>query len=204
MSLRGRSAIVGIGELPTRRSYQGRTMYGLCAEAARLAIADAGLNKADIDGLIVDGGAFPAYMAEYIGIKPQFATGVSMGGASGATGVAIAASAIEAGYCNTVLIVIGQARGDATEGGGGGGAGSITAEFERPFGPAQGAGTGYALMYRRHMHEYGTKPEQLAKLAADQRFNALTNENAAFQGQPISVEDVLNSRYVNEPLHLLE
>jgi acetyl-CoA acetyltransferase len=205
MSLRGRTAIVGIGELPTRRTYPGRSMQGLCAEAARLAIEDAGLRKEDIDGLVVEGGTTtPAVMADYFGIRPVFATGVSMQGATGATSVAVAASAIHAGLCTTVLIVMGAARGDGGARPAAGGAGSINAEFEAPFGPAAGAGTGYALMYRRHMHEYGTTPEQMAKLAVDQRFNALTNPNAAFQGQPITIDDVLNSRYVNEPLHLLE
>jgi acetyl-CoA acetyltransferase len=105
--------------------------------------------------------------------------------------------------CTTALIVMGAGR----EGGGGPprpAGGSVNAEFEQPFGPAQGAGTGYALIYRRHMHEYGTTPEQMAKLAVDQRFNAQENPNAAFFGQPISVDDVLNSRYINEPLHMLE
>ena len=207
MSLRGKAAIVGIGELPTRRGYPGRSMEGLCAEAARLAIEDAGLRKEDVEGLVVDGTAItPAAMAEYIGLRPVFATGVSMQGATGATAVTVAASAINAGLCNTALIVMGAARGD----GGGGpprpgmGRGSVNAEFEAPFGPAAGAGTGYALIYRRHMHEYGTTPEQMAKLAVDQRFNALDNPNAAFQGQPITIDDVLNSRYINEPLHRLE
>ena len=54
------------------------------------------------------------------------------------------------------------------------------------------------------MHEYGTTEEQMAKMAADQRFNALDNHNAVFNGQPASKEDVLNSRYINEPLKLLE
>ena len=116
MSLRGKTAIVGIGELPTRRSYPGRSMEGLCAEAARLAIEDAGLRKDEIDGLIVDGtGVTPSAMAEYIGLRPVFATGVSMQGATGATSVAVAAAAISAGLCNNALIVMGAARG----GGGG-------------------------------------------------------------------------------------
>ena len=59
-------------------------------------------------------------------------------------------------------------------------------------------------MKQRHMHEYGTTDEQFARIAVKQRFNALTNENAVFHGQPISVDDVLASRMVNDPLHLLE
>src|SRR6266568_3602428 len=98
MSLRGKAAIVGIGEVPTRRAYPGRSMEGLCAEAARLAIEDAGLRKEEIEGLVVDGtNATPAAMAEYLGMRPVFATGVSMQGATGATSVAVAASVINAG-----------------------------------------------------------------------------------------------------------
>ncbi len=205
MSLRGKAAIVGIGELPTRRAYPGRSMEGLCAEAARLAIEDAGLRKEDIDGLVVEGGTTtPAMMADYLGMRPVFATGVSMQGATGATAVTVAASAIAGGLCNTVLIVMGAARAPGAGPRRAPGGGSVGAEFEAPFGPAAGAGTGYALIYQRHMYEYGTTPEQMAKLAVDQRFNALDNPNAAFQGQPITIDDVLNSRYVNEPLHILE
>ncbi len=201
MSLRGKAAIVGIGELPTQRISPGRSMYGLCAEAARLAIEDAGLRKEDIDGLVTS--EAPSGMADYLGIRPVFSTGVSMQGASGATSVTVASAAIAAGLCNYALIVIGRAR-EAQAGGGARGPGSIGAEFEAPFGPAAGAGTGYALMYSRHMYEYGTTPEQMAKLAVDQRFNAQANPNAVFRGEPITIDDVLNSRYVNVPLHLLE
>ena len=177
-------------------------MYGLCAEAARLALEDAALRKQDINGLVTDGLAYPAAIAEYIGIRPTFATGVSMHGASGATSTTVAASAINAGLCDTVLIVMGSSRAERARAGAPGP--GVRSEWEEPFGMAPGANTGYGLIYRRHMHEFGTTPEQMAKVAVDQRFNALTNENAVFRGQPITVEDVLSSRYINEPLHLLE
>ncbi|MCH7706324.1 MAG: thiolase family protein [Chloroflexi bacterium] len=150
---------------------------------ARMAIEDTQLRKENVNGLVTDGTATPAAMADYIGIQPAFATGVFMQGANGATATTAAASAIVAGICDTVLVVMGA----------GGGVGRT-----------EGANTGYGLIYQRHMHEFGTKPEQMAKAAVDQRFNALTNPNAAFQGQPITIDDVLNSRYVNAPLHLLE
>ena len=208
MSLRGKAAIVGIGEVPTRRIHEGRTMYGLCAEAAGMAIKDAGLKKEDIDGLVTDGVALPPNMAEYFGIKPNFATGVSMQGASGATATMVAASAINSGICKTALVVMGNSREDADRAGRPAGRGasgpSIRSEWEEPSGMAPGANTGYGLIYRRHIHEYGTTEEQLAKMAADQRFNALENENAVFHGQPITKEDVMNSRYINEPIKLLE
>ena len=202
MTLRGKAAIIGIGEVPTRRSYPGRTMYGLCADAARLALEDAGLRKADLSGLVTDGVAAPATMAEYIGIRPTFATGVSMQGASGATATVVAASAVNAGLCDTILVVMGNSRADRARAGAAGP--SVRSEWEEPFGMAPGANTGYGLVFRRHMHEFGTTPEQMAKVAVDQRFNATTNENAVFRGQSITVDDVLGSRYINDPLHLLE
>src|ERR1051325_3154359 len=77
-------------------------------------------------------------------------------------------------------------------------------EFVIPYGLGAGAGTPYGLIYTRHMYRYGTKQEQLAQMAVNQRFNALKNPLAAFRDQPLTVEDVMNSRYVNYPLHLLE
>jgi acetyl-CoA acetyltransferase len=176
-------------------------MYGLNAEAARMAIEDAQLRKEDINGIVTDGSATPAAMAEYIGIKPTFATGVSMQGASGATATTVAASAVNAGLCDTVLVVMGNSRLEQPPSVTGAG---VRPEWEDPFGPAAGANTGYGLIYSRHMYEYGTTPEQMAKVAVDERFNAVSNENSVFFGQPITMDDVLNSRYINYPLHILE
>ena len=77
------------------------------------------------------------------------------------------------------------------------------AEFEEPYG-AIGANFGYAMIAKRYMHEHALTPEQLAKIAVAQRYNACHNPNALFFGQPITVEDVLNSPMVVDPLHLLE
>ncbi len=199
-TLRGKVAIVGIGEVPTRRVIPDRTMYGLNAEAAKIAIADAGLRKEDINGLVTDGAAALATMAEYIGIRPTFATGVSMQGASGASATTVAASAINGGLADTVLVVMGNSRLDRAVPGGA----SVRSEWEEAYGPAAGAGTGYAQIYTRHMYEFGTTQEQMAIVAANQRFNAQENENAVFHGQPASKEDVLSSRYINYPLRILE
>jgi acetyl-CoA acetyltransferase len=204
MTIRGTAAIVGVAELPIQEFSPGRSLVGLCAEAGRNAIVDAGLRKQDIDGLITAGDVSPAQQAEYMGLRPTFAVGVTMQGASGATGVTVAADAILAGHCNYVLITMGQERrGPGPRGGGGGGA-SIGSEFETMYGPGAGAGTGYALIYRRHMYEFGTTEEQLARMAVNQRFNALENEHSVFKGKPITVEDVMNSRYIQQPLKLLE
>ena len=77
MSLRGKAAIVGFSELPTLRNYPCRTTNSLCSEAIRLAIADAGLTKDDVDGLITRGtDVVPTDLAEYYGLKVSFNTGV--------------------------------------------------------------------------------------------------------------------------------
>jgi acetyl-CoA acetyltransferase len=210
MTFRGEAAIVGIGELPTRRTYPGRATNSLCTEAARLAIADAGLRKEDVDGLVTRGSdVSPMDLAEYMGLHVGFCEGVTQHGSSGAHSVVVAAAAITAGLAHTVLCVFGGTRDPAVGGFGPGVArgmppASKGSEFEAPFGPAPGANTGYALMKRRHMYEFGTTQEQFSKMAVNQRFNALTNPNAVFQGQLITVEDVLTSRMVNDPLHLLE
>lgn len=210
MSVRGKAAIVGIGELPTKRDYPGRSSYSLCAEAAKLAIEDAGLRKEDIDGVITSGEqGHPVEFAEHIGLKPSFCQGSTLHGASGAGAVAMAAAAIAAGYANNVLCVFGGSR-DPAAGGTQPGAQRITppssprTEFENPYGPVIAANGGYALLKQRHMYEFGTTDEQFAKIAADQRFNAQSNPNAVFYGQPATREDVLASRMVSDPLHLLE
>jgi acetyl-CoA acetyltransferase len=199
MSLRGKAAIVGIGEIPSRRSMTGVTAMSLMAEAAVLALEDAHLTKADVDGIITNAHtASPMAMAGYLQIQPVFSEGTSLHGASGAQSIAIAASAIMAGLCETVLCVLGGAR-DAF-----GGGPSVASEWEAPFGPGAATTGNYALIKRRHMHEFGSRDEQFAKMAVNQRFNALKNPNAVFQGQPLTLGDVLNSRYASEPIHLLE
>jgi len=97
-----------------------------------------------------------------------------------------------------VLSVRGGARDAAPAGA------SVASEWEAPYGPGAATTGAYALIKRRHMHEFGTKDEQFARMAVRQRFNALENPNAVFHGQPITLEDVLNSRYASEPIHLLE
>lgn len=210
MTLRGKAAVVGFAELPTLRTYPGRTTHSLCAEASRLAIADCKLNKEDIDGLIMRGTDLtPVDLAEYMGLRLSFCEGITQHGSSGAHAVALAASAITSGMANTILCVFGGTR-DPNVGGFGPGVergappASKGTEFETPFGPSAGANTGYGLMKQRHMYEFGTTDEQFAKMAVNQRFNALTNPNAVFKGQPITVEDVLSSRMINDPLHILE
>ncbi len=209
--LRGKAAVVGIGETPHRRVWPGRTMWGLCAEAAAEAIQDAGLSREDIDGLMTFGHLiYPAAMAEYIGIQPRnFALGAGFQGSSSGAALTVAAHVVTSGMAKYVMFVAGGARDPANPDasifmGPGAVQPGAPSEFVIPYGLAAGAGTPYGLIYTRHMHRYGTKQEQLAQMAVNQRFNAMKNPLAAFKDQPLTVEDVMNSRYVNYPLHLLE
>lgn len=207
MSLRGKACIVGIGETDHRRSWPGRTERGLCAEAAAMAITDAGLRKEDIDGIITFGGpTFPGPMAEYIGIRPtHYAAGMGMMGASSGAALVTAAAVVNSGIARYVLCVFGGGRDPNYPAPVIPAGGWPRGEFEDPYGMAVAANTTYGFLYNRHMHEYGTTPEQMAKVAVDERFNALKNPRSAFASAgPITVDDVLNSRYINAPLHLLE
>src|SRR6202030_611467 len=142
-------------------------------EVARDAIADAGLEKKDIDGLLT-GIAFgdfsvlwPSVVAEYLRFHPRYFGQVELGGASPAGMVWRAAAAIDAGMCNNVLCVVGDLNkfGDQKPP-----VISVQREFEAPYGNI-GANCGYAMIANRHMHEYGTTPQQMAKVAVDQRTN---------------------------------
>jgi acetyl-CoA acetyltransferase len=218
MTLRGKSAIVGIGEFKPARFTSGATTLGMLAEVGRMAVADAGYSLKEVDGLITESFSEAPFMApstviEYMGLDAKFAEVVDLGGATGAGMVARAAMAISAGLCETVLCVTAarkeQRTGDAPKRPAYSGfAGRRTernpyADFEMPYG-AIGANYGYAMIANRYRHEYGVTPEQLAKIAVAQRYNACHNPDALFFGQPITVQDVLNSPVIVEPLHLLE
>ena len=218
MSLRGKAAIVGIGEFKPARYTEGATTLGMLAQVARDAIADAGLEMGEIDGLITEGFAEAPFMApstvmEYLGMRARFAEIVDLGGATGAGMVSRAAAAITAGLCETVVCVTAARREQRSTSApkrtaSTGWAGRRTdrtpyAEFEEPYG-AIGANMGYAMIAQRYRYEYGVRPEQLAQIAVAQRYNACHNPNAMFFGQPITIEDVLNSPVVVDPLHLLE
>ena len=218
MSMRGKAAIIGIGEFKPTRYTEGATTLGMLAEVGRLAIADAGLETGAIDGLVTESFAeapmfAPATMVEYLGIDAKFAEVVDHGGATGAGMVARAAMAISAGLCETVLCLTAARRESRSTAGpkrsaGTGWSGRRVdrtpySEFEVPYG-AIGANFGYAMIANRYIHEFGVTPEQLAKIAVAQRYNACHNPNALFFGQPITVEDVLNSPVIVDPLHLLE
>jgi acetyl-CoA acetyltransferase len=207
-SLRGKVAIVGaadteVGVVPHLSATQ---MY---VKAAKLALEDAGITKEDVDGLITCNSWVEPYLyhaemiAEYMQIFPRYCLNVATGGGTTLAIMQHAATAIASGVCNTVLITMadnmlsGLSRDKAIE------AMSTAghAQFERPYGPPIPAF--YALIARAHMHAYGTTSEQLAAVSVACRKHASMNP-AAQMRTPITVEDVLNSKIIADPLHLLD
>jgi len=200
------AAIVGIGELKPRRTTVGRTTLELVAEVSRLALADAGVEPQEIDGLLVGPHVgetpqhVPATVAEYLGLSPTMANVVDLGGASGAGMVWRAAAAINAGMCEMVLCVLANTREEVPMRSPNR---NPIREFDVPFG-ASGANVSYALLMQAHMARYGSAAEDFALIASWARANAQKNPDAIFYGKPASVDDVLASPMVASPLHLLE
>lgn len=202
---------------PTRNT-EGETTLSLMAKSGLSAIEDSGLEFGDVDGVIVHpiGGVAmltPSTVLEYMGMEADFAEVVDLGGASGAGMIWRAVAAIEAGMCMACVCITGSSRRKRTPRPAGEAKKASTgwnipdrspfAEFEAPYGNL-GANVGYAMIANRYLHEYGATPEQLAKVAVHQRDNACQNPEAIFYGQPITVDDVLSSPMVADPLHLLE
>jgi acetyl-CoA acetyltransferase len=202
-ALRGRVAIVGVGESDEHGRLPHKSAFALHAEAARNALADAGLGKADVDAVFTAGLWMATEAAEYLGIRPRWADGTQIGGCSFIAHVEHAMAAIAAGACEVALITHGES-GASRIGMPGTrfGADSVRLQFEAPFGLA-GPPTGYALAATRHMHEFGTTSEQLAELAVATREWAQLNPRAIMR-DPLTVADVLASRVIASPLHLLD
>lgn len=206
------ASILGIGELKPVLRAEGLISLDLLAEAAALAIQDAGLQKSDIDGLLVCPPSedsyflWPSQVAEYLQLAPVFMNMVELGGASAAATIARAALMVQTGICRYCLCLSGgiwDPQVFNTREGKMAVMSQAEIDYELPYGP-MGFNSGYAMIARRHMYAFGTDPEQLAKIAVDQRFNALANPDALFNRQPLSVQEVLDSPMIVDPLHLLE
>jgi acetyl-CoA C-acetyltransferase len=207
VSLSGRAAIAGAFEHPTRWAPE-RTELGLMAECARGALADCGLALRDVDGLASAGMSMGpmgvVQLAEYLDLKPRWIDGTNIGGSSFVAHVAHAAAAIHAGLCRVALVLYGSTAASnavAIGTGLGGGGRDPAAGFVAPYGLTT-VGS-YALVARRHVERYGTTPEQLAEIAVATRRHASLNPEAKMR-RPITVADVLASRMISEPLHLLD
>ncbi len=206
MNLSGQVAIAGVYEHPTRWAPE-KTEARILAESARGALQDAGLALDDVDGLFSAGMASGPMsllsLAEYLNLKPRYLDGTNIGGSSFVAHVNHATAAIHAGLCEVALILYGStAASNAFAIGTGGRAGGDPASaFSAPYGLTTVGG--YALVAQRHMHQYGTTSEQLAEIAVAARKHASLNPKAKMR-KPISVEDVLESRIISDPLHLLD
>ncbi len=204
--------ISGIAEIPPVVDAGGRSTLDFLAEAAAQAIQDASLAKTDIDGLLVTPPSednyflWPSQVAEYLDLAPAFMNMVELGGASAAAAIARATLLVEAGICRNCLCLSGgvwDSQVFNTRAGKLAVMSQAEIDYELPYGP-MGFNSGYALIARRHMHEYGTTPEQLAKIAVDQRYNALHNPHALFNQQELTIQAILDSPVIADPLHLLE
>lgn len=201
--------MVGVGHADGPQA-TGLTPYQLIAQGFSRALADAGLRKDQVDGLASAGhmGMHEVAVAEYLGIRPTWLESTSCGGSSFEFHAHHAYRAIEAGDVDVVAICYGSNQLSAsgrTLGTGGGGARGMQPpgpmKYEFPTGlTLVGA---YAMAAQRHMHEYGTTAEQLASIAVQMREHAARNPDAMYR-EPISVDDVLGSRLVSDPLHKLD
>ena len=204
MSALDRAVIAGVYEHPTRWA-PDKTQYQLCVESARGALADAGMAISDVDGLFTAGVGPIGVMtlAEHLNLQPRFHDSTNIGGSSFVAHVLHAAAAIAAGLCEVALIVYGSTASSDRFAVGTSGltTGDPPDQFEVPFGPT--VLNSYALCAQRHMHEFGTTAEQLAEIAVTIRRHAAMNPVAKYR-DPITVADVLASRVVASPLHLLD
>ncbi|ANS65958.1 hypothetical protein SLINC_3734 [Streptomyces lincolnensis] len=178
------------------------TPYALHAQAARRALADAGLDRSLVDGFASAGlGTLaPVEVAEYLGLRPTWVDSTSVGGSTWEVMAAHAADAIAAGHANAVLLVYGStARADIRAGRR---TGTLSfgsrgpLQFEVPYGHTLIAK--YAMAARRHMLEHGTTIEQLASVAVQARANAALNPEAMFR-DPVTVEDVMAGPMIADP-----
>src|SRR5881409_3104582 len=207
MTIKGKAYIAGVYEHPTRKA-DTQSLAQLHAESAMGALADAGLTKDDVDGYFCAGdapGLGPLSMADYMGLKLRHMDTTETGGSSYVIHVAHAAEAIALGKCSVALITLAgrpRAEGMAT--------GTALrppavpmpeSGFEFPYAPA--TANMYAMAAMRHMHQYGTTSEQLAWVKVAASHHAQYNEHAMLR-EVVTVEDVVNSPMITDPLHRLD
>lgn len=207
-TIRGAAAVVGVADEVSPTGVIDVPLRELEARVVSAALADAGLSLRDVDGLCCCTGGTLMHaveLAEYLGITPRFTDATQTGGASYGLYVEHAAAAIDAGAAETVVIVYASTPRAARrrgEKGLGVFATPERLEWETPYGVMLPI-SAYALAANRHMAEYGTTAGQLAQIAVDTRRWATSNPRAHLR-EAITVDDVLGSGFIAEPLHKLE
>jgi acetyl-CoA acetyltransferase len=176
---------------------------GLMAEAVVAAVAQSGVKRSQIDGLLSASAYYympTPTLAEYLGIRPSYTDSTTIGGCSNIAHLRHAAFAIDSGACD--VAVIAHASTQRSDGKRRVKSMSEPLAYELPYGPLWPI-AGYAMIARRHMHEFGTTSEQLAEVAVAARKWALLNPGARWT-EPITAADVLASPMIAEPLHRLD
>jgi len=200
--MRGSVAIAGVG-LAGCGEAPGWTEMEIAAAAAKNALGDAGLTARDVDGIVIAStNIFMSglALAEHLGVRPKFTESTMVGGSSFVQHLIPATLALNAGLCGTILVAYGS---NQRTGVGRSEAGKYKMAldpqaFEHPYKPFNPPSS-YALATARHMHQYGTRREQLAEIAVAARRWAQLNPEA-FTREPLSVDDVLKSRMISDPL----
>lgn len=201
MSINRIAYIMGAYEHPTRKA-PDKTIAQLHAECAAGALADAGLSLSDVDGYFCAGdapGMGPLSMIDYMGLNVRHIDSTELGGASYMAHVSHAAQAIAMGKCSVALITLaGKPRTSPPNG-----PRTTTPEYsyESPYGTS--VVNSYGMCAARHMYEFGTTSEQLAWIKVAASHHAQHNQNAMLQ-KVVTVEDVINSPMISDPLHRLD
>ena len=216
MSLRAKCAIAGLGQTRMGKNYDHSSAMGFAVDAVELALADAGLKRTDLDGLIVNPGVtwMDATMASFtmqqaMGLRDlRLSATMNIGGATAAGMIMHAAQSIAAGMAEVVACVFADAplKAPSPEKGKGGGSASAYG-FARGLNAAYGlfgVNAAYAFVAQRHMYLYGTTGEHLGAIAVAQRQWANMNPDAQFYDSPMSMADYHASRWVVEPFHLYD
>jgi acetyl-CoA C-acetyltransferase len=207
MTIKGKAYIAGAFEHPTRHA-PDKTVAQLHAEVALGALNDAGLSRDDVDGYFCAAdapGPGAAPMAEYLNLKLRHVDSTELGGTSYVALAAHAAEAIALGKCDVALITLAgrpRSEGQAT---------GTTARLRDPNQPeapwefpyGMTTANSYAMCAMRHMHQYGTTSEQLAWIKVAASHHAQHNPRAMLP-DVVTVEDVVNSPMITDPLHRLD
>ncbi|WAI83468.1 MULTISPECIES: thiolase [Achromobacter] len=194
----GRAVIVGAAESDLGAVGDAFSAIDLMAQGVYRALDDCGLSVADVDGLFcatTQSRLAGLALAEYLQLPEAYIDSTSTGGSSFMGHLARAEAAIAAGLCEVAVVAYGSTQRSL------GRKNTSRAEwnpYESPFKPFLPA-TAYAMAAARHMHEFGTTREQLAEVAVAARQWALLNP-AAWEKEPLTVQDVLSSRMVSHPL----
>lgn len=205
MSIKGKAYLAGVYEHPTRKA-EGIPIQQIHAEVAKGALEDAGLSLRDVDGYFCAGdapGLGGLSMADYLGLDVRHSDATETGGSSYIVHVNHAAQAIAMGKCKVALITL---AGKPRTGGAQPGRAPLAIQppdvpFEMPFNPT--VLNIYAMCARRHMHEFGTTAEQLAWIKVAASEHAQHNPHAMLR-DVVTVEEVVNSPLVADPLHRLD